>query len=71
MPNGGLGLALGMVESSIMPTFAHLVDIRHSSVYGNVYAIADAAVCIGFTLGFSLNFKCFLNHKSNTKIEEK
>jgi len=53
LPNSGLGFGIGMVESSIMPLFGHLVDIRHSSVYGNVYAIADAAVCIGFVLGLA------------------
>ena len=54
IPNGGLGFAIGMVDSSMMPTMGYLVDIRHSSVYGSVYAIADVAFCLGFAIGLSL-----------------
>uniref|UniRef100_A0A8D0KUS5 Solute carrier family 18 member A1 n=1 Tax=Strix occidentalis caurina TaxID=311401 RepID=A0A8D0KUS5_STROC len=50
-PNGGLGFAIGMVDSSMMPLMGHLVDLRHTSVYGNVYAIADVAFCMGFAIG--------------------
>ncbi|XP_035235087.1 chromaffin granule amine transporter [Anguilla anguilla] len=50
-PNGGLGFAIGMVDSSMMPIMAYLVDIRHASVYGSVYAIADVAFCMGFAIG--------------------
>ena len=51
IPNGILGFAIGMVDSSMMPTMGYLVDIRHSSVYGSVYAIADVAFCLGFAVG--------------------
>ena len=51
IPNGLLGFAIGMVDSSMMPTMGYLVDIRHSSVYGSVYAIADVAFCLGFAIG--------------------
>ncbi|NXA41709.1 VMAT1 protein, partial [Eudromia elegans] len=50
-PNGGLGFAIGMVDSSMMPIMGYLVDLRHTSVYGSVYAIADVAFCVGFALG--------------------
>ncbi|KAL6115007.1 slc18a1 [Pungitius sinensis] len=50
-PNGGLGFAIGMVDSSMMAIMGYLVDIRHASVYGSVYAIADVALCIGFAIG--------------------
>ncbi|XP_075300633.1 chromaffin granule amine transporter [Opisthocomus hoazin] len=50
-PNGGLGFAIGMVDSSMMPIMGYLVDLRHTSVYGNVYAIADIAFCMGFAIG--------------------
>uniref|UniRef100_G1MSB7 Solute carrier family 18 member A1 n=1 Tax=Meleagris gallopavo TaxID=9103 RepID=G1MSB7_MELGA len=50
-PNGGLGFAIGMVDSSMMPIMGYLVDLRHTSVYGNVYAIADVAFCMGFAIG--------------------
>ncbi|CAF0788449.1 unnamed protein product [Rotaria sordida] len=51
IPNGILGFAIGMVDSSMMPTMGYLVDIRHASVYGSVYAIADVAFCLGFAIG--------------------
>ena len=43
-----------MVDSSMMPIMGYLVDIRHVSVYGSVYAIADVAFCLGFAIGNSL-----------------
>ncbi|NWV05350.1 VMAT1 protein, partial [Ptilonorhynchus violaceus] len=53
-PNAGLGFAIGMVDSSMMPLMAYLVDLRHASVYGTVYAIADVAFCMGFAIGPSM-----------------
>ncbi|KAK0146948.1 Chromaffin granule amine transporter [Merluccius polli] len=50
-PNAGLGFAIGMVDSSMMAIMGYLVDIRHASVYGSVYAIADVALCMGFAIG--------------------
>ncbi|XP_061448562.1 chromaffin granule amine transporter isoform X2 [Rhineura floridana] len=50
-PNSGVGLAIGMVDSSMMPIMGYLVDLRHTSVYGSVYAIADVAFCMGFAIG--------------------
>lgn len=41
----------GMVDSSMMPHMGYLVDLRHASVYGSVYAIADVAFCLGFAIG--------------------
>ncbi|NXM38151.1 VMAT1 protein, partial [Gymnorhina tibicen] len=49
-PNAGLGFAIGMVDSSMMPIMAYLVDLRHTSAYGTVYAIADVAFCAGFAV---------------------
>lgn len=53
VPNAGLGFAIGMVDSSMMPELGYLVDIRHSAVYGSVYAIGDVAFCLGFAVGTS------------------
>lgn len=53
-PNFGMGFALGMVDSSMMPHLGYLVDLRHVSVYGSVYAIADVAFCLGFAIGPAL-----------------
>uniref|UniRef100_A0A8C0F1V6 Solute carrier family 18 member A1 n=1 Tax=Bubo bubo TaxID=30461 RepID=A0A8C0F1V6_BUBBB len=44
-------ISRGMVDSSMMPLMGYLVDLRHTSVYGNVYAIADVAFCMGFAIG--------------------
>ncbi|XP_013389837.1 synaptic vesicular amine transporter-like isoform X2 [Lingula anatina] len=54
-PNFGLGFAIGMVDSAMMPHMGYLVDLRHTSVYGSVYAIADVAFCLGFAVGPSLS----------------
>jgi DHA1 family solute carrier family 18 vesicular amine transporter 1/2 len=51
IPIGILGFGIGMVDSSVMPTLGYLVDIRHTSVYGTVYAIADAAYYLSFAIG--------------------
>lgn len=48
--------ASGMVDSSMMAIMGYLVDIRHASVYGSVYAIADVALCMGFAIGTTLTF---------------
>lgn len=56
IPNAGLGFAIGMVDSSMMPELGYLVDIRHSAVYGSVYAIGDVAFCLGFAIGIYENF---------------
>ncbi|XP_063787903.1 chromaffin granule amine transporter [Pseudophryne corroboree] len=50
-PNAGIGVALGMVDASIMPIMAQLVDLRHTSVYGGIYAISDIALCMGYAVG--------------------
>ena len=50
-PMAGVGFAIGMVDSSMMPTLAYLVDLRHVNIYGSVYAIGDVAFCLGFFIG--------------------
>ncbi|KAK4467917.1 hypothetical protein MN116_008526 [Schistosoma mekongi] len=50
-PMFGIGFAIGMVDSSMMPIMGYLVDLRHTAVYGSVYAIADVGFCIGFVIG--------------------
>ncbi|XP_050462767.1 synaptic vesicular amine transporter isoform X1 [Cataglyphis hispanica] len=55
IPNAGLGFAIGMVDSSMMPQLGYLVDIRHTAVYGSVYAIGDVAFCLGFAIGPALS----------------
>jgi hypothetical protein len=43
-----------------------LVDIRHSAVYGGVYAIGDIAFCLGFAVGKNL-YQQLLFCKKRTK----
>ena len=50
----GLGFAIGMVDSSMMPELGNIVDKRHNSAYGGVYAIGDVAFCFGFAIGIDL-----------------
>lgn len=51
----------------MMPIMGYLVDLRHVSVYGSVYAIADVAFCMGFAIGKSSIFlpKMHLTVKRN------
>ncbi|CAF5003931.1 unnamed protein product, partial [Rotaria sp. Silwood1] len=58
IPNSLLGFAIGMVNSSMMPTMGYLVDRRHVSVYGNVYAIADVVLCLGYVISPVLSGFC-------------
>ena len=40
-----------LVDTALLPTLAYLVDLRHTSVYGSVYAIADISYAIAYALG--------------------
>ena len=57
LPHGFLGLGIGVVDSSLMPLLAVLVDEENdlngtgSSAYGSVYAIAQTAVSLAYGLG--------------------
>lgn len=48
-----------MVDSCMMPELGYLVDIRHSAVYGSVYALGDVAFCVGFAVGPALRYVFF------------
>jgi hypothetical protein len=49
LPHFGLGLGIGIVDSSLMPLLATLVDEEgHGSGYGSVYAIAQTAVSLAY-----------------------
>lgn len=75
VPNAGLGFAIGMVDSSMMPQLGYLVDIRHTAVYGSVYAIGDVAFCLGFAIGMYANNydSCIVtgNNKGDEKRKKK
>lgn len=42
---------IALVDTSVLPTLAYLVDVRHTAVYGSVYAIADVAYCLAYAFG--------------------
>ncbi|XP_076818633.1 synaptic vesicular amine transporter-like isoform X2 [Clavelina lepadiformis] len=46
-----IGLGIGLVTGSIYPDLAVLSETRHDSDYGNVYALADIAIMVGFFVG--------------------
>ncbi|KAG7274011.1 hypothetical protein CRUP_032604 [Coryphaenoides rupestris] len=48
LPNFGVGFAIGMVDSSMMPIMGYLVDLRHVSVYGSPSIGGSIAENIGF-----------------------
>ncbi|OCT86524.1 chromaffin granule amine transporter [Xenopus laevis] len=50
-PTAVLGFGFGLMETSVMPLMAQLVDLRHTSDYGGIYTISDIARCIGYALG--------------------
>lgn len=41
----------GVIDATILPTMAYLVDHRHSSVYGSVYAIVDISYSLVYAFG--------------------
>ena len=50
-PLGILCFGIALVDTALLPTLAYIVDTRHSSVYGSVYAIADISYSLAYALG--------------------
>lgn len=42
---------IALVDTAVLPTLAYLVDARHASVYGSVYAIADISYSLAYAFG--------------------
>ncbi len=75
IPISGICFGIALVDTAILPTLGYLVDVRHTSVYGSIYAIADISYSLAYALGpvlagnimhtfgfFALNFGiCFSN----------
>ena len=51
VPGFFIGLGGSLVDIGIFPIMAYLVDTRHNSEYGSVYAITDVAFCAAFAIG--------------------
>ncbi|CAL9687505.1 unnamed protein product [Knipowitschia caucasica] len=51
VPLCGICFGIAFVDTALLPTLAFLVDVRHVSVYGSVYAIADISYCVAYAMG--------------------
>lgn len=51
LPLCGICFGIALVDTALLPTLAFLVDVRHVSVYGSVYAIADISYCVAYAMG--------------------
>uniref|UniRef100_A0A6I8NQ58 Solute carrier family 18 member 3 n=1 Tax=Ornithorhynchus anatinus TaxID=9258 RepID=A0A6I8NQ58_ORNAN len=51
VPLCGICFGIALVDTALLPTLAFLVDLRHVSVYGSVYAIADVSYSVAYALG--------------------
>lgn len=50
-PLCGICFGIALVDTALLPTLAFLVDMRHVSVYGSVYAIADISYSVAYAMG--------------------
>ncbi|XP_068610906.1 probable vesicular acetylcholine transporter-B [Brachionichthys hirsutus] len=50
-PLCGICFGIALVDTALLPTLAFLVDVRHTSVYGSVYAIADISYSVAYAMG--------------------
>jgi MFS family permease len=46
-----LGTGMGLVDSSVFPELAELVDASFPQSYGAVFSLADSALSVGYVLG--------------------
>ncbi|XP_063077153.1 probable vesicular acetylcholine transporter-B [Engraulis encrasicolus] len=51
LPLCGICFGIALVDTALLPTLAFLVDVRHVSVYGSVYAIADISYSVAYAMG--------------------
>ncbi|CAF3532342.1 unnamed protein product [Adineta steineri] len=74
IPISGICFGNALVDTALLPTLAYIVDVRHTSVYGSVYAIADISYSVAYAMGpivagsivhttnfFTLNILIFLS----------
>ncbi|KAL0178814.1 hypothetical protein M9458_024256 [Cirrhinus mrigala] len=50
-PLCGICFGIALVDTALLPTLAFLVDVRHVSVYGSVFAIADISYSVAYAMG--------------------
>jgi DHA1 family vesicular acetylcholine transporter-like MFS transporter 3 len=50
-PIMGICFGIALVDTALLPMLGYLVDVRHVSVYGSVYAIADISYSLAYAFG--------------------
>uniref|UniRef100_A0A8R1HTP1 MFS domain-containing protein n=1 Tax=Caenorhabditis japonica TaxID=281687 RepID=A0A8R1HTP1_CAEJA len=51
LPLSFVCFGIALIDTSLLPMLGHLVDTRHVSVYGSVYAIADISYSLAYAFG--------------------
>jgi DHA1 family vesicular acetylcholine transporter-like MFS transporter 3 len=51
IPISGICFGIALIDTAILPTLGYLVDVRHTSVYGSIYAIADISYSLAYAFG--------------------
>ena len=51
LPVATLCFGIALIDTALLPTLAFIVDVRHVSVYGSVFAIADISYSFAYSLG--------------------
>lgn len=51
VPIMGICFGIALVDTALLPSLGYLVDVRHVSVYGSVYAIADISYSLAYAFG--------------------
>lgn len=51
IPLSTLCFGMALIDTSLLPMLGYLVDTRHVSVYGSVYAIADISYSLAYAFG--------------------
>lgn len=51
IPISVICFGVALIDTAILPTLGFLVDTRFTSVYGNVYAIADISYSLSYAIG--------------------
>ncbi len=51
IPLSTICFGIALIDTSLLPMLGFLVDTRHVSVYGSVYAIADISYSLAYAFG--------------------
>ena len=51
IPISGICFGIALVDTALLPLLGYLVDVRHTSVYGSIYAIADISYSLAYAFG--------------------